>query len=84
MGVLDIIESPDELSKELRKDELLKRDVYNLVESITRYLPFWGLLSEGITTADMFIIKLKHPKHLIKQWETRRGRPKHPKSQYML
>ena len=51
MGGFDAIESPDVLSKELQKDELLKRDVYSLVEKITPFIPFLGILSGGITTA---------------------------------
>ena len=35
----------------MKKDKLLKRDIYSLVESITPYLPFLGILSGGITTA---------------------------------
>ena len=36
---LDAIESPDELCNELKKDELLKRDVFTLVEKISSYIP---------------------------------------------
>ena len=50
LGGLGAIESPEELTKELNKDELLKRDVHSLVERITPYMPFWGFLSGGITT----------------------------------
>ena len=39
------------LSKELKKDELLKRDVCSLVERISPYIPFLEILSGGITTA---------------------------------
>ena len=45
LGGLDVIEAPESLSEELKKDELLKRDVYSLVESLTPYLPFVGILS---------------------------------------
>ena len=38
LGGLDAIESPEKLSNDLKKDELLKRDVYNLVEKITPYI----------------------------------------------
>ena len=51
LGGFDAIESPDVLSKELQRDELLKRDVYSLVEKITPFIPFLGILSGGITTA---------------------------------
>ena len=50
LGGLDAIESSEELSKELKKDELLKRDVFSLVEKITPYIPLLGILSGGITT----------------------------------
>ena len=33
LGGLDAIESPEELSNELKKDELLERDVYSCGES---------------------------------------------------
>ena len=51
LGGLDAIESPDVLSDELRKDDLLKNDVPNVVEKISPYTPFLGFLSGGITTA---------------------------------
>ena len=51
LGGLDAIESPEELFKELGKDELLKRDVYHIVETLSPYIPFVGFLSGGITTA---------------------------------
>ena len=51
LGGLDAIESPEELTKDLNKDELLKRDVHSLVERITPFIPFLGFLSGGITTA---------------------------------
>ena len=50
LGGLDAIEKPEALSDELKKDELLKRDVLSLVESISPYIPFLGVLS-GIVTA---------------------------------
>ena len=53
LGGLDAISQPDELSSELKRDELLKRDVLRLVESISPYIPFLGILSGGggVTTA---------------------------------
>ena len=51
LGGFDAIESPEGLTKELNKDELLKRDVYSLVERITPFIPFLEFLSGGITTA---------------------------------
>ena len=50
LGGLDAIEFPEELTKDLKKDELLKRDVYTLVEKISPFIPFLGFLSGGITT----------------------------------
>ena len=49
LGSLDAIESSEELSKELKNDRLLQRDVFSLVE--TPYIPLLGILSGGITTA---------------------------------
>ena len=48
---LEAIESPKELTKDLEKDELLKRDVHSLVERITLFIPFLGIISGGITIA---------------------------------
>ena len=50
LGGLDAIESSEELTKELEKDELLKRDVYRVVETISPYIPFVGFLTGGVTT----------------------------------
>ena len=47
---LDAIESPDVLSDELRKDNLLKSDVIKIIENISPYIPFLGFLSGGIIT----------------------------------
>ena len=49
LGNLDAIESSEELEKELNGDKLLKRDVKNLVENLTPFLPCLGLLSGGVT-----------------------------------
>ena len=51
LGGLDAIESADELSKELKNDKLLKRDVFSLVGKISPHIPLLGILSGGITTA---------------------------------
>ena len=51
LGGFDAIESPEELYKELDKDELLKRDVNSIVEKISPYIPFISFLSGGIITA---------------------------------
>ena len=51
LGGLDATESLEELTNELKKDKLLKRDVYSLVEKISPFIPFLGFLSGGIITA---------------------------------
>ena len=51
LGGLNAIESPEELIQDLGKDELLRRDVYRLVETLSPYIPCIGFLSGGITTA---------------------------------
>ena len=57
LGGLEAIESSDELEKDLTKDKLLRRDVKNLVEKVTPFLPYLGLLSGGITVG----------KHVVKK-----------------
>ena len=49
LGGLEAIESSEELEKELSKDKLLRRDVKFLVEKVTPYLPYLGIISGGIT-----------------------------------
>ena len=49
LGGLEAIESSEELEKELSKDKLLRRDVKFLVEKVTPWLPYLGILSGGIT-----------------------------------
>ena len=49
LGGLEAIESSEALEKELSKDKLLRRDVKFLVEKVTPYLPYLGILSGGIT-----------------------------------
>ena len=51
LGGLDAIESSDELIEELRRDELLRKDVCYVVGILSPYIPFIGLLSGGVTTA---------------------------------
>ena len=46
----DAIEDPKELTKQLKSDDLLKRDVYSLVEKVSPLLPFLGFLSGSVTT----------------------------------
>ena len=71
LGGLDAIESPEELTNELKKDELLKRDVHSLVERITRFIPFLGFLSGGITTArHVYGHKTNQQDETIKEVET--------------
>ena len=57
LGGLDPIESSDELGKELVNDKLLKRDVKSVVEKLSPYLPYLGILSGGVTVG----------KHVIKK-----------------
>ena len=59
LGGLEAIESADELEKDLAKDKLLKRDVKNIVEKITPYLPCLGLVSGGITVGK-HVVKKKY------------------------
>ena len=49
LGGLDTIESSQELEKDLVKDKLLRRDVKLLVEKVTPFLPYLGIVSGGIT-----------------------------------
>lgn len=37
------------MEDELSRDKLLKKDVEGIISSITPYLPYIGLLSEGLT-----------------------------------
>ena len=59
LGGLEAIESADELEKDLEKDKLLKRDVKNIVEKITPYLPCLRLISGGITVGK-HVVKKKY------------------------
>ena len=61
LGGLDAIESADELEKDLSIDKLLKRDVKNLVEKLTPFLPYLGLVSGGITVGK-HVVKKKYSK----------------------
>ena len=71
LGGLDTIESPEELTKDLKMDELLKKDVHSLVERITPYIPFLGFLSGGITTArQVYGHKTSQQDETIKEVET--------------
>ena len=49
LGSLHAIDSVKNIEDELKEDKLLKRDVENLISSITPYLPYLGLVSSGIT-----------------------------------
>ena len=59
LGGLEAIESSEELEKDLTKDKLLKRDVKNLVEKITPFLPYLGIISGGITVGK-HVVKKKY------------------------
>lgn len=49
LGGLHAVESPEVMKDELKKDEVLRRDVTNLVSSLTPYVPYLDFLSGGIT-----------------------------------
>ena len=57
LGGLDAIENIKELEKELQNDKLLRKDVKSVVEKVSPYLPYLGLLSGGVTVG----------KHVIKK-----------------
>ena len=59
LGGLEAIESADELEKDLLKDKLLRRDVKNLVERVTPFLPYLGLVSGSITIGK-HVVKKKY------------------------
>ena len=59
LGRLEAIESSETLEKELAKDKLLKRDVKFLVEKLTPFLPYLGLLS-GAVTVGKHVVKKKY------------------------
>ena len=59
LGGLEAIESSDELEKDLSKDKLLRRDVKFLVEKVTPFLPYLGILSGGITVGK-HVVKKKY------------------------
>ena len=50
LGGFDAIENPEVLKDELKKDDLLKRDVQRVAEMFNPYIPYLGILSGGITT----------------------------------
>ena len=54
---MEAIESSEELEKELIKDKLFKRDAKYVIEKLSPYLPYIGILSGGITEG----------KHVIKK-----------------
>ena len=71
LGGLDAIESPVELTNDLKKYELLKRDVHSLVEKIIPYIPFPGFFSGGITTVrHVYGNKTNQQEKTIKEVET--------------
>ena len=49
LGGLDAVESSKELEKELVNDKLLQKDVKSIVEKLTPFLPYLGILSQGVT-----------------------------------
>ena len=64
MGGLDAIDSVENKEDDLKKDELLRGDVNNLVSSLTPYIPYLGFVSWGITVG-------KHvSNHILNKTET--------------
>ena len=57
LGGLKAIESSEELEKELAKDKLLKRDVKSVIEKLSPYVPYLGILFWGITVGQHVIKK---------------------------
>lgn len=51
LGGLDAVANPDELSKELLADDLLRADVTSFTRIISPHIPLIGLISGGCTTA---------------------------------
>ena len=49
LGGLEAIESSEELEKELSKDEMLRRDVCSLIQYVSPYIPYLGLVTGGGT-----------------------------------
>ena len=49
LGGLGAVESSKELEKELVNDKLLRKDVKSIVEKLTPFLPYLGILSGGVT-----------------------------------
>ena len=49
LGGFEAIESSEELEKELSKDEMLRRDVCSLIQYISPYIPYLGLVTGGGT-----------------------------------
>ena len=64
LGGLDATESVENMEDELKKDELLRRDVTNVVALLTPYIPYLGILSGGKTVGTHVL------KHMLNKTET--------------
>ena len=49
MEALDAVKDSEGMKKELEENDLLRKDIKNLISYVTPYIPFIGLLSGGIT-----------------------------------
>ncbi|CAB4011430.1 Hypothetical predicted protein [Paramuricea clavata] len=49
MEALDAVKDAKEMKKELEENDLLRKDIKNLVSYVTPYIPLIGILSGGIT-----------------------------------
>ena len=58
---LELFDDGESLEKELKNNELFKRDVKNILCYITPYIPFVGLASGGISIGK-YAMKRKQPK----------------------
>ena len=77
LGGLHAIEDPDILENDRKKDELLKRDVYSLVETLSPYLCFlWVfVIPYTIYTEEHRFKPLLGPEHCSQQTKLMRSFP---------
>lgn len=66
MEGLDAIENPENMEDELKKDELLRRDINGLMSYLIPYIPYLNVLSASITmgkhVSSHMVNKQKHMK----------------------
>ncbi|CAB4023803.1 Hypothetical predicted protein [Paramuricea clavata] len=55
MEALDAVKDAEGMKKELEENDLLKKDIKNLVGYATPYIPLIGILSGGITVGKHLI-----------------------------